>query len=81
MSTVSAVPIGGAPERRPDTVYPFRVPPAQFFGAGAVEQLAGEAARLGLTRVLVVTDPGVAKTGIADRVRALLEAAGIDASL
>lgn len=81
MSIASAVPIGGVPERRPDTVYPFRVPPAQLFGAGAVEQLGGEATRLGLSRVLVVTDPGVARAGIADRVRALLDAAGVASSL
>src|SRR5688500_16626879 len=81
MNDRSAMSIAGYPERRPDTVYPFRVPPAQLFGAGAVEQIGGEATRLGLARVLVVTDPGVAKAGIADRVRGLLDAAGLSTGL
>lgn len=65
------------PERIPDTVYPFRVPQSQIFGFGAVERVGEEAKRLGAQRALVVTDPGVAKTGIAGRVRELVEAAGI----
>ena len=65
------------PERLPDAVYPFRVPASQIFGAGAVERVADEVKRLGAARALVITDPGVAKAGIAGRVRELLEAAGI----
>jgi alcohol dehydrogenase len=65
------------PERIPDLVLPFRVPAAQFFGPGAVEKIGDEAKRLGLSRALVVTDPGVARAGIADHVRSLLEAAGV----
>ncbi len=65
------------PERIPDSVYPFRVPSSQVFGAGAVERVADEAKRLGAKRALVITDPGVAKAGIAGRVRELLEAAGM----
>jgi alcohol dehydrogenase len=69
--------IGRLPERVPDTVFPFRVPPSQLFGAGAVEQVGAEAKRLGVRRALIVTDPGVTRAGIAGRVRELLEAAGI----
>jgi alcohol dehydrogenase len=69
------------PERVPDTVYPFRVPGSQLFGAGAVERIGEEAKRLGAQRALVLTDPGVAKAGIAGRVRDLLEAAGIATGL
>lgn len=69
------------PERIPDTTYPFRVPPAQFFGTGAVEKIGDEAKRLGVRHALVVTDPGVAKAGIADRVRSLLDAAGIETGI
>ena len=60
-----------------DTVYPFRVPPSQLFGAGAVAHIGDEAKRLGLRRVLIITDPGVAKAGIAGRVRELLDSAGV----
>jgi alcohol dehydrogenase len=62
-------------------VDPFRVPGSQLFGAGAVERIGEEAKRLGAQRALVLTDPGVAKAGIAGRVRDLLEAAGIATGL
>src|SRR5919108_1831990 len=65
------------PERVPDAVFPFRVPPVQHFGPGAVERVGDEAQRLGARRALVITDPGVARAGIAGRVRELLEAAGV----
>ena len=61
------------------TSAPFRVPPSQIFGAGAIEQLGEEAKRLGWQRALVVTDPGVA--AIADCARRVLEAAGIATGL
>lgn len=66
------------PERVPDMVYPFRAPAAQFFGQGAVERVGDEAKRLGAKRVLVVTDPGVARAGIAARVAERLGAAGLE---
>ena len=69
------------PERIPEDTYPFRAPPAQFFGFGAVERVGDEAQRLGARRALVVTDPGVARAGAAERVRELLEAAGIATGL
>ena len=64
-----------------DSVFPFRVPSTQLFGAGAIEQIGAETMRLGLRRVLIVTDPGVARAGVADRVRALLESAGVGTGL
>jgi alcohol dehydrogenase class IV len=54
----------------------LRLPPVTF-GAGSVGQVAEEARRVAATRVLVVTDPGVASSGVAGHVRDLLEAAGI----
>ncbi len=47
------------------------------FGAGAVDDAGWEAGRLGITRALLVTDPGVVAAGHADRVRARLEGAGV----
>jgi alcohol dehydrogenase len=77
----TAMSLSSLPERIPDTVFPFRVPAAQFFGGGAVEKIADEAKRLGVRRALVVTDPGVANAGIADRVRGLLDASGVTTGL
>ena len=45
-------------------------------GCGSISALPQEVARLGGTRVLVVTDPGLLQTGMPDRVVSLL--AGID---
>ena len=42
------------------------------FGWGAVEQLPSESARLGARRPLVVTDPGVARSGLLERITGLL---------
>jgi len=41
------------------------------FGAGAVERLAAELADAGVRRPLLVTDPGIVATGMADRVAGL----------
>ena len=51
--------------------------PRIVFGAGAVERAGALAKQLGATRVLIVTDNGVAGAGHAERVRQLLEAAGL----
>lgn len=53
--------------------YPTQI----IFGEGALHQLGAECLRLGLSRVLVVTDPGVIKAGIAAQVTQALEAAAI----
>lgn len=54
-------------------------PTTIVFGAGAVSAVAAQAKRLGASRALVVCDPGVVKVGIAERVKGLLEAGGVDA--
>jgi alcohol dehydrogenase len=69
------------PGRIPETVNAFRAPETQYFGRGAVERVGDEAKRLGAGRVLVISDPGVARAGIATRVRDLLEGAGVATGL
>jgi alcohol dehydrogenase len=81
LANLASHTIARVPERVPDTVYPFRVPSSQIFGSGAVERVAEEVKRLGAQRALVITDPGVAKAGIAGRVRDLLEAGGVATGL
>ena len=56
-------------------------PTSIVFGAGAVGKVAERVKLLGATRALVVCDAGVVKVGIAERVRGLLEAGGIAASV
>ncbi len=63
-----------------ETIFTLEATPFKF-GAGAVDDAGWEAKRLGITRALLVTDPSVVAAGHADRVRAILEAEGIDVVL
>lgn len=48
-----------------------------YFGPGARRELPGAIARLGGTKILVVTDPGLLKFGVADMVTSVLTEAAI----
>ena len=52
-----------------DTVRAVSVPTRLVHGPGAVASLADECRALGITRPMLVTDPGVAAAGLVDRVR------------
>ncbi|BCB75305.1 L-threonine dehydrogenase [Phytohabitans flavus] len=58
-------------------VLQFSSPTKVLMGDGALEQLGTEVSRLG-KRPLLVTDPGVAASGLVDLVKAPLDAAGIE---
>jgi hydroxyacid-oxoacid transhydrogenase len=60
-----------------DTVFTMRSTPYKF-GAGATEEIGDDVASLGLKRVLVVTDDGVASTGIPDRAMERIRDRGIE---
>jgi len=60
-----------------ETVFTLEATPVKF-GAGAVQDAGWELVRLNVTRVLLITDPGVAALGLPDRVRASVEEAGIE---
>ncbi|MGH2969432.1 MAG: hydroxyacid-oxoacid transhydrogenase, partial [Solirubrobacteraceae bacterium] len=60
-----------------ETVFTLEATPIKF-GPGAVEDAGWELKRLGVGRALLVTDPGVAATGHPDRVKAAIEAEGIE---
>ncbi len=60
-----------------DSVHPFECPTRVFFGWGAARQAGDRLQELGVTRALLVTDPGVARAGIADAVAGSIRAAGI----
>ena len=48
------------------------------FGPGASEEAGWELKRLGVGRVMIISDPGVAKAGITSRIREIIEAEGIE---
>jgi hydroxyacid-oxoacid transhydrogenase len=63
-----------------ETVFTMRSTPYKF-GAGVTEEIGDDLVSLRLKRVLVVTDAGVAATGLPERVLGLIRAKGIEAGL
>ncbi|MBL8055891.1 MAG: iron-containing alcohol dehydrogenase [Anaerolineales bacterium] len=56
----------------------FEIPTVMKHGLGAIQTLADEAKALGMKRPLVVTDGGIVKAGLVERVTAPLKAGGLD---
>lgn len=63
-----------------ETIFTWGAPPLKF-GAGALAEVGLEVAATGATSCLIITDPGVRATGIADRVRNHVVSAGIRAEI
>ena len=63
-----------------ESVFVMEMSPIKF-GLGATEEIGFDARRLGLRKVLIVTDPGLAALGLPDRVRALLDEQGVKADV
>lgn len=55
--------------------------PALKFGAGVIDEVGFDATALGLRSVAVVTDEGVARTGLAERAVSALRKAGLHVRL
>ena len=58
--------------------FKLRTPDWIHFGIGAVSQVSEEARRLGAGRVMVLTDPGVAKIGLLEKVLVPLKDSNIE---
>jgi 4-hydroxybutyrate dehydrogenase len=63
------------------TIVTWSFPTTVVFGNGSINTLGDHIKRIGGTRALIVCDPGVVKAGIAERVRKVLEGAGVPASV
>jgi alcohol dehydrogenase class IV len=74
---VSAAIVAGNGIHVHETVFTLEATPIKF-GPGAVADAGWELKRLRVKRALLVTDPGVAELGIAERVQRSIEAEGID---
>lgn len=61
-----------------ETIIPMETVPIKF-GLGATEELGYELKRLGVKRVVLVTDGGLVEAGLAGRAREVMEADGIHA--
>jgi hydroxyacid-oxoacid transhydrogenase len=64
----------------PETVFTYGAP-ALKFGDGASDEIGYDLAQLGATRALVITDPGVAATGLPERVAAQMAQFGVQAAV
>lgn len=54
----------------------FQTTPRIVMGPGSADSVAAEVKRLGANKIIIVTDPGLVKTGIVDRFEGLLKKAG-----
>jgi len=64
-----------------DSLWEFCTAGKIKFGDGAVEEAGGEAKRLGGSRILVITDRGVAKAGLADKIKSSLEKENLEVNV
>lgn len=62
-------------------VFGYYTPPVSLHGLGASDEVGNQAKELGATHLLIVTDAGLAKLGIADQIKAQIEAAGLKATI
>src|ERR671910_1549895 len=60
-----------------ETVFTMEATPLKY-GPGAAEEVGWEVGRLGVGRVMLVSDPGVVAAGITPRIQELIEAEGIE---
>jgi alcohol dehydrogenase class IV len=63
-----------------ETIFTMEATPLKY-GPGASEEVGWELKRLGTSRVMLVSDPGVVEAGITPRIRELVEAEGIEVEL
>ncbi|HET7479336.1 MAG TPA: hydroxyacid-oxoacid transhydrogenase [Rubrobacteraceae bacterium] len=60
-----------------ETIFTMEATPLKY-GPGASEEVGWEAKRLGMKRIMLVSDPGVVKANITGRIQELIEAEGIE---
>ncbi|MBN2333852.1 MAG: iron-containing alcohol dehydrogenase [Deltaproteobacteria bacterium] len=59
------------------TIHMFQTTPRIIMGPGAVAGIVDEVRRFAAQKVLIVTDPGIVKAGIIDKVESILSKAGV----
>jgi alcohol dehydrogenase len=62
-----------------DQVYGFYIPSVTLLGLGASKEAGEQAKALGATNLLIVTDAGLNKLGVANTIKGYVEAAGLKA--
>ncbi len=62
-----------------DQTYGFFIPTVSLMGVGCSKETGAQAKALGATKLLIVTDAGLSKMGVAGQIKEQLEAAGLQA--
>jgi alcohol dehydrogenase len=62
-----------------DQTFGFFIPTVTLMGVGAAKDAGAQAKALGATNLLIVTDAGLAKLGVADQIKKLIDEAGLKA--
>jgi len=63
-----------------ETIFTMEMTPIKF-GPGATDEVAYDLKRLGVKHTLIITDRGIMQLGLPDRVRTLIQEAGISADV
>jgi len=61
-----------------DQTYGFYIPTVSLMGIGSSKETGEQVRALGGTKALLVTDKGIVAMGMADQIKAHVEAAGVD---
>ncbi len=64
-----------------DQTYGFFIPTVSLMGVGCAKETGDQAKALGATKLLIVTDAGLAAMGVADTIKGYVEAAGLEAAI
>ena len=62
-----------------EQTYGFYIPTVSLMGLGCAKEAGDQAKALGATKLLIVTDAGLSKLGVAETIKGYIEAAGIKA--
>ncbi|MEG6616843.1 iron-containing alcohol dehydrogenase [Peptococcaceae bacterium 1198_IL3148] len=57
----------------------YFIPTVNLMGAGCVNEVGDRLKSLGATKALIVTDAGIVKMGMADKIKGIIEGAGVQA--
>lgn len=61
-----------------DTTFGFFIPSVTLIGPGCSKEVGAKAKELGAKKAMIVTDAGLAKMGVADKIGGYLKEAGVD---
>ena len=64
-----------------EEVFGFYIPTVSLMGVGCAKETGAQAKALGATNMLIVTDAGLNKLGVANQIKAMIESAGLRATI